>query len=95
MQLFISVLRPLEEAHEARDLIVVVPEDATVGDLAAALDRTVPTTAPGQSLRLVVNAGEPVSAAPSSPEEAARQAQAQEQGRGADPQRARGPGTRR
>ena len=33
MQLFISVLRPLEEAHEARDLIVVVPEDATVGDL--------------------------------------------------------------
>ena len=66
MQLFISVLRPLEEAHEARDLIVVVPEDATVGDLAAALDRTVPTTAPGQSLRLVVNAGEPVSAAPSS-----------------------------
>ena len=45
MQLFISVLRPLEEAHEARDLIVVVPEDATVGDLAAALDRTVPTTA--------------------------------------------------
>ena len=64
MQLFISVLRPLEEAHEARDLIVVVPEDATVGNLAAALDRAVPTTTPGESLRLVVNAGEPVSAPP-------------------------------
>ena len=66
MQLFISVLRPLEEACEARDLIVVVPEDAVVGDLAAALDRALPATAPGQSLRLVVSAGEPVSAPPSS-----------------------------
>ena len=42
MQLFISVLRPLEEASEARDLIIVVPEDAVVGDLAAALDRAPP-----------------------------------------------------
>ena len=66
MQLFISVLRPLEEACEARDLIVVVPEDAVVGDLAAALDRALPATVPGQSLRLVVSAGEPVSAPPSS-----------------------------
>ena len=66
MQLFISVLRPLEEASEARDLIIVVPEDAVVGDLAAALDRALPVSAPGQSLRLVVSAGEPVDAPPSS-----------------------------
>ena len=41
MQLFISVLRPGEADAAARDLLVVAPEDATVGDMVAGLEPAV------------------------------------------------------
>ena len=64
MQLFISVLRPGEADAAARDLLVVAPEDATVGDMVAGLEPAVEGSAPGAALRLVVNAGEQVGAPP-------------------------------
>ncbi|EFW26824.1 hypothetical protein HMPREF9057_01794, partial [Actinomyces sp. oral taxon 171 str. F0337] len=64
MQLFISVLRPGEADAAARDLLVIAPEDATVGDMVAGLEPAVEGSAPGSALRLVVNAGEQVGAPP-------------------------------
>ena len=64
MQLFISVLRPGEADAAARDLLVIAPEDATVGDMVAGLEPAVERSAPGAALRLVVNAGEQVAAPP-------------------------------
>ncbi|OLO58734.1 hypothetical protein BKH22_13645, partial [Actinomyces oris] len=64
MQLFISVLRPGEANAAARDLLVVAPEDATVGDMVAGLEPAVEGSDPGAALRLVVNAGEQVGAPP-------------------------------
>ena len=64
MQLFISVLRPGEADAAARDLLVVAPEDATVGDMVAGLEPAVEGSDPGAALRLVVNAGEQVGAPP-------------------------------
>lgn len=64
MQLFISVLRPGEADAAARDLLVIAPEDATVGDMVAGLEPAVEGSAPGAALRLVVNAGEQVGAPP-------------------------------